>query len=504
MPVAKDVIRIPAGTQFIYGTSLYEIKEDYAIKYTGKTWIKDVEITTLTINGRYTGTDSTSGTTTQIGFQTNETIDIYEKDWLTCKVVSEGIKLNGVVQNGWYMRIVGTNNLNLACPEYTPMKHDAISIPAGTQFIYETNVYEIKEAINLIYNNGEWVLDDTTITYRGEKLVEGNLYGLRIGNTKQAIEALFEATDGIGRSLKITFEYPEGMFDAGNIFQAGTYNIKVSASNYSGHKAEYNITVKGFTKDAPVINYSGETELLADAGKKFDVSSLNATAKDGNGKKLDIQYKYSDGALNSAGELNKGIHTLYLVAADDEGQPITKSITLKCYEMTDIVIKGFYIQFGDQLFVATNMKEPERFKISGIIPTDGILVNGKSDVITWITVDEHSGSLYMKIVPKKGDVLTIEGGTTFLDHKNYIGLRTLNSFKGHTDGIGWIKDRLPNNGFGTSASPNSPTSPTSPATGDSTQWTVYLGLCILLVPVIVELFRRRRLVVEGRYKKEEK
>ena len=145
MPVAKDVIRIPAGTQFIYGTSLYEIKEDYAIKYTGKTWIKDVEITTLTINGRYTGTDSTSGTTTQIGFQTNETIDIYEKDWLTCKVVSEGIKLNGVVQNGWYMRIVGTNNLNLACPEYTPMKHDAISIPAGTQFIYETNVYEIKE-----------------------------------------------------------------------------------------------------------------------------------------------------------------------------------------------------------------------------------------------------------------------------------------------------------------------------------------------------------------------
>ena len=491
---AGDIIKVSAGTQFACAGDIYEIEEDYAIKYDGTNWGVFVQADKfITISDRYTNFDAKAEGTTpeQIGFAINETITDGDK-WIDCIITYGTILKNGAGQNGWKIQTTGENTFNLVCWNYTPAEKDIITIPAGTQFTCDGTVYEITEAISIINHDGEWVVDYTKISYKGEELVEGALYGVRIGSTKQQIEALFAAKDGIGRNLNITFTHPQEMYDADDKFQTGTYQVKVSATSHSGSKVEYNITVKGFTKDAPTISYDGESELLADAGKKFDVSLLKAIAKDGNGKNLDIKYKYSEGALNSAGALNKGIHTLYLVATDDEGQSFTRKIQLTCYEMTDIVIKGFYLQMDEQLFVATNMKNPEKFEISGIISTKDVLINGKSDVITWITVDKHSGSLYMIIEPKKGDVLTIEGGTTFLDHKNYIGIRSLNSFKGHTDGIGWIKDRLPNNGFGTTVSPNAPASPTSPATGDNAPWIVYMGLCILLVPVIVVLYRRRR------------
>lgn len=488
---AGDIIKIPAGTQFACDGNIYEIKEDYAIKYDGTNWGVFVKADKfIKISDRYPNFDANATDTIpeQIGFKIKETITDGDK-WIDCIITYGTVLMNGSGQNGWKIQTTGTNTFNLVCWNYKPTEKDIMTIPADTQFTCNGTVYEITEEISTIYHNGEWVVDDVKISYKGEELVEGVLYGLRIGSTKQQVEALFAAVDGIQRDLAITFTYPKEMFDADNIFQTGTYEIVVSATSYSGSKAEYKITVKGFTKEAPTISYEGETELMADAGKEFDVSILNAVAKDGNGKKLKIQYKYSDGALDSSGALNKGKHVLYLVAVDDEGQSFTRKIKLTCYEMTDIVIKGFYIQFDEELFIATNMKNPEKFKISGIIPTDDILINGKSGVITWITVDEHSGSLYMLIEPKKGDVLTIEGGTTFLDHKNYIGIRTLNSFKGHTDGMGWIKDRLPNNGFGTTTSP---AITLSPATGDNTSWIIYAGLCILLLPTIIIFYKKRR------------
>lgn len=491
---AGDIIKIPAGTQFACDGNIYEIKEDYAIKYDGTNWGVFVKADKfIKISDRYPNFDANATDTIpeQIGFKIKETITDGDK-WIDCIITYGTVLMNGSGQNGWKIQTTGTNTFNLVCWNYKPTEKDIMTIPADTQFTCNGTVYEITEEISTIYHNGEWVVDDVKISYKGEELVEGVLYGLRIGSTKQQVEALFAAVDGIQRDLAITFTYPKEMFDADNIFQTGTYEIVVSATSYSGSKAEYKITVKGFTKEAPTISYEGETELMADAGKEFDVSVLNAVAKDGNGKQLKIQYEYSDGALDSVGALKKGKHVLYLVAVDDEGQSFTRKIKLTCYEMTDIVIKGFYIQFDEELFIATNMKNPEKFKISGIIPTDDIRINGKSGVITWITVDEHSGSLYMLIEPKKGDILTIEGGTTFLDHKNYIGIRTLNSFKGHTDGIGWIKDRLPNNGFGTTASPNSPAIPLSPTTGDNTPWIMYAGLCILLLPIIIIYYKKRR------------
>lgn len=497
-PVAGDIIKFSAGTQFTGNGAVYELANDYAIKYDGTKWgtfVKADEF--ITITGRHKDFDvSAKGETPeQIGFAVEETIDGGDL-WFDCKVTYGSILLNGVAQGEWKIQTTGTNNFNLVCWYYTSVEGDVITIPAGTQFTGNGVVYEVSKDVSIIYHNGEWVLDKVAIAYRGEELVNGTQYGLRIGNTKKAIEELFTATDGIGRNLNITFTYPSEMYDANDKFLAGTYQMKVSATSASGITKEYNITVKGFTKDAPTICYEGESKLVVDAGKALDTSILNAVAKDGNGKALELQYKYSAGALNSAGELNKGEHILYLMTVDDEGQTFSRKIELTCYEMTDIVIKGFYLQMEEQLFIATNMKNPERFKDCGMISTDDVLINGKSDVITWITIDSVSGSLYMIIEPEKGDVLTIDGGTTFLDKENYIGFRTLNSFKGHTDGIGWIKDRLPNNGFGTSAYPNSSGSSTSPVTGDVTPWAVYVGLCILLVPVIAVLYRKRRLDYE--------
>ena len=62
--------------------------------------------------------------------------------------------------------------------------------------------------------------------------------------------------------------------------------MTVSASDNSGNVAKYTIRVKGYSKDAPTITFKGAAEREFDAGKKFDTSSLKATAKDGNGKKV--------------------------------------------------------------------------------------------------------------------------------------------------------------------------------------------------------------------------
>jgi LPXTG-motif cell wall-anchored protein len=272
------------------------------------------------------------------------------------------------------------------------------------------------------------------------------------------------------------------MFGADGKLQPGTFELKVSASDNSGNVAEYAIKVKGYTKDAPTITFVGEAEREFDAGKKFDTASLKAVAKDGNGKKLSVKFSYSEGARNSDGTMKQGSHKLYLTATDDEGQQFVKAITLNCYDYTYLKVTGFYYFLNDELYISTNMKNPEPFK-GAWLTSDNLLINDESGAIPWVAVDQNTGSLYVVCKKEAGDVMTIAEGATFVDDKNYVGIKVENQFKAHTDGIGWIVDRIPRGRRGNVS---------SPATGDNSMWIVYVGVCVLSTITAIGVYSRKK------------
>ena len=117
------------------------------------------------------------------------------------------------------------------------------------------------------------------------------------------------------------------------------------------------------------------------------------------------------------------------------------------------------------------MKNPEPFK-GAWLSSDDLLINNESGMIPWVAVDQNSGSLYIVCEKQAGDIMTIAEGATFVDDKNYVGIKVENQFKAHTDGIGWIVDRIPKSRRGGTA---------SPATGDNSMWLLYAGICVSAV-----------------------
>ncbi len=80
--------------------------------------------------------------------------------------------------------------------------------------------------------------------------------------------------------------------------------------------------------EAPVIDYDGGTEVVTSAGRHFG-TVFSATAYDEYEQRaVDVEYIFSDGAVDASGNLLEGDHTLIIRAADASGNTREIAVSL--------------------------------------------------------------------------------------------------------------------------------------------------------------------------------
>ncbi len=499
--MAEDmVITIPAGITFVLDGTTYEIEEDFVFTYDGGTGgtlglppditgysYEDVTLSAIYVQGGYDI------------YLTTGIADTHEYNNILFKKAGiQVLKADGSTDQIKNFKMhPDSGNLFMAFSYWTE-EGTGIYIPKGSIGVNHDKQWGVRftDDFGLIYKNGQWVVDNDApaIVFQGGILADGELYGLRLGMSEADMKALFVAEDAIQGQREVEFTCPPEMF-AGDALQAGTYDITVTARDNSGNVASYDIKVKGFSKDAPTITFEGDSVQEFDAGKKFDTGSLKAKAKDANGKVLPVTFSYSEDALDRKGNMKKGSHILYIATVDDEGQPARTSVVLNCYEFTDIKVTGIYYFVNDDVFLSTNLKDKAEAFEGVVLTADKILVNGKAGVIADVTVDQNSKSLHILCKKTAGDVVRIHEGATFVNNEKYVGIRVGNHLQIHTDGIGWVNDRIPRSG--NSGSAGNAGEYTSPQMGDSNSWYGYLCVCILAAGAVGAVcWKKRREIVE--------
>ncbi len=487
------VITIPKGLQFTIDGVVYEIEKNYVFTY----------------DGNISGTPGLPPDITKYSYVNVNLSDIYVQGGNDLYLTT-GIKNSHKYNNVVFL----TSDLQVMCPNGTtdrigsfrmhpdsgnlfiafsyPVKEGVgIQIPKGAVAVNHEKKYGIRfvDDLGLYYTDGKWVLDNEApvLTFQGERLKAGELYGLRLGMTEEEMKKLFAGEDSIQGKRNVKLFYPAEMFGADGKLKKGTYKMTISATDNSGNVTTYTIKVKGFTSDAPVIQIEGDSVREFDAGKKFDTSILKAKAKDANGKILPVTYSYSKGALDSKGQLKKGSHVLYLTTTDGTGHPYRKSVVLNCYDFTDIKVTGIYYFINDDIFLSTNLGENASLYEGTVLTADNLLMNNKPGFIKSMTIDLNSESLHILCKKKAGNVMTIAENSTFVNNTSYIGIRVKNDFQAHTDGTGWLMDRiLGERGVGGYAGGFA-----SPETGDSTSWYGYIVLCIFAAGVMCITYRKK-------------
>ncbi len=151
------------------------------------------------------------------------------------------------------------------------------------------------------------------ITYSGSLTLN-----LDKGDAKPVITA--SAADDIDDTAIVNIVYSDGMLDGNDKLLVGTHTITISASDAAGNAAtDKVITVVVAETDltAPVIDYAGKLTLNLKTGDKKPV--ITAEANDAVDGKVDVVVSYSEGMLDSAGNVLEGTHTITLSAQDSVG-----------------------------------------------------------------------------------------------------------------------------------------------------------------------------------------
>ena len=86
----------------------------------------------------------------------------------------------------------------------------------------------------------------------------------------------------------------------------------------------------------PVITYNGATELSFDEGDSFSIKGLSAFDEYDNSAAT-VSYQFSDGAVNSIGQLQVGTHTCTVKATDRAGNTSTLDITVTVAQNPSLV-----------------------------------------------------------------------------------------------------------------------------------------------------------------------
>lgn len=125
-------------------------------------------------------------------------------------------------------------------------------------------------------------------------------------------------------SVEPEFIWSEGAIDNDGYLLEGNHTCKVKFTDPAGNTSELNFTFKIGPKDteAPVLNWAPDS-IIASAGMR-PMLTLNAT--DAIEGELEMDIKWSEGALSERGLLNEGDHTLTLSACDSTGNKVEKII----------------------------------------------------------------------------------------------------------------------------------------------------------------------------------
>ena len=150
---------------------------------------------------------------------------------------------------------------------------------------------------------------------------------------KPAITAFDELEN---RKVELEYDWSEGAIDKyGNMLE-GEHTCRVSATDYQGNTSyiDFNLTVGPKDVTAPTIQFTAK-EIHVAVGT-FDRMVIKC-ADDYDD--VDVEVKWSAGAVDFGGRLNKGTHTLTLTATDLTGNKTVMVVKVYVTESDDVVGK---------------------------------------------------------------------------------------------------------------------------------------------------------------------
>lgn len=118
--------------------------------------------------------------------------------------------------------------------------------------------------------------------------------------------------------------WSEGAIDENGLLLEGDHTCTIRYTDPSLNASEINIKLHVAKKDTdpPVLSWAPD-HIAASAGMKPVLSIIAKDAVDGD---MNVDMKWSDGALSATGRLNAGEHTLTLTAFDRTGNKVEKII----------------------------------------------------------------------------------------------------------------------------------------------------------------------------------
>lgn len=127
------------------------------------------------------------------------------------------------------------------------------------------------------------------------------------------------------RNIALVYDWSAGALDEGGNMLEGEHTCRVSATDYYGNTSylDLNVTVGPPDVEAPEIHFFA-SEIFVPVGTFYCMTPYATDNYDD----VEVVEVWSVGALDPAGRLNEGVHTLTLTATDLSGNKTEKVVTV--------------------------------------------------------------------------------------------------------------------------------------------------------------------------------
>ena len=127
------------------------------------------------------------------------------------------------------------------------------------------------------------------------------------------------------RNIALVYDWSAGALDEGGNMLEGEHTCRVSATDYYGNTSylDLNVTVGPPDVEAPEIHFFA-SEIFVPVGTFYCMTTYATDNYDD----VEVVETWSAGALDPAGRLNEGVHTLTLTATDLSGNKTEKVVTV--------------------------------------------------------------------------------------------------------------------------------------------------------------------------------
>lgn len=127
------------------------------------------------------------------------------------------------------------------------------------------------------------------------------------------------------RNIALVYDWSAGALDEGGNMLEGEHTCRVSATDYYGNTSylDLNVTVGPPDVEAPEIHFFA-SEIFVPVGTFYRMTPYATDNYDD----VEVVEIWSAGALDPAGRLNEGVHTLTLTATDLSGNKTEKVVTV--------------------------------------------------------------------------------------------------------------------------------------------------------------------------------